>query len=203
MRLKTYYMPEEITSNLYTNGGEFQTEDGVEYRGLYHRYITNEIYTGATWNSKTSKKLVLLEKRQTRDTTYSKLKNRLQTKFITPQPVNRTPTVAEYKSGYFDRYFLKKCNEQIFIETDNTQYMLWRNGKIDPAVFNAVTFRWFISGNVDDIKTATTIQYGVVTKNTKQIQYAQQVLPGIANILTDPLQYYADTDYKVPADINS
>jgi hypothetical protein len=203
MRLKLYYMPEEITSNLYTNGGEFQTEDGVEYRGSYHRYITNEIYTGATWNSKTSKKLMLLETVLVRDVVYSKLKTRLQTKFITPQPINRTPTITEYNSGYFERYFLKKCNEQIFIETDEIQHTLWRNGKIDQAMFNAVTFRWFISGNIDDVKTATTTQYGVLTKNKKQIQYAQQVLPGIVDVLTNPLQYYGDVTYNVPKDINT
>jgi hypothetical protein len=196
-------MPEEITSNLYTNGGEFQTEDGVEYRGSYHRYITNEIYTGATWNSKTSKKLMLLETVLVRDVVYSKLKTRLQTKFITPQPINRTPTITEYNSGYFERYFLKKCNEQIFIETDEIQHTLWRNGKIDQAMFNAVTFRWFISGNIDDVKTATTTQYGVLTKNKKQIQYAQQVLPGIVDVLTNPLQYYGDVTYNVPKDINT
>ena len=29
MRLKTFYLPEEIITNLYTYGEEFQTADGI------------------------------------------------------------------------------------------------------------------------------------------------------------------------------
>ena len=58
MRLKLYYTADEITSNLYTSGSQFMTEDNVEYRGTYHSYITGEVYTGSTWNAKTSKKLI-------------------------------------------------------------------------------------------------------------------------------------------------
>jgi hypothetical protein len=196
-------MPEEITTNLYTTGGRFQTEDGVEYKGSYHQYITGEVYTGATWNVATSKRLVRLETTLPRDITYGKLKSKLRTKFVTPQSVNRTPSVSDYKTGYFDRYFLKKCNVLIFLEVDSLQYTAWQSGLIDSAAFNAVTFRWFISGNIEDTRTATSTQPGVRTKNITQIQYAQQQLPGISLVLTDPLQYYADADYSVPRDINS
>lgn len=202
MRLKSYYMPEEITTDLYTTGGQFQTEDGVEYRGAYHRYITGEVYTGPRWDIKTSKRLVRLETTLPRDVTYGKLKPRLRTKFITPYAVNRVPTPAEYKTGYFDRYILKKCNELTFLEVDDIQYALWQSGRIDPAAFAAVTFRWFISGNIEDNQTTTSTQPGVRTKNNIQIQYAQKQLPGITSVLSDPLQYYADADYSVPRDIN-
>lgn len=203
MRLKLYYMPEEITPNLYTTGGEFQTEDGQEYKGAYHRYITNEIYTGSTWNSKTSKKLVLLENKVLRDTTYRKLKSRLQTKFISPYPVNRTPSADDYKFGYFDRYFLKKSNTELFIEVDKPQYDLWKSSRIDPALYNGITFRWFISGDVNDVSRAGILYQGVVTKNKKQIQFVQKLYPSSINVLTDPLQFYQDTTYKTPADINA
>jgi hypothetical protein len=196
-------MPEEITTNLYTTGGQFQTEDGVEYKGSYHRYITGEIYTGPSWNIKTSKRLVRLETTLPRDATYNKLKPLLRTKFITPQPVNRVPTAVEYKIGYFDRYILKKCNELTFIEVDALQYELWRIGRIDASAFSAVTFRWFISGNIEDTRGTMSDQPGVRTKNNIQIQYAQEQLPGITTVLTDPLQYYADVDYSVPRDINT
>jgi hypothetical protein len=196
-------MPEDITNNLYTSGGEFQTEDGVEYRGAYHRYTTNEIYTGATWNATTSKKLVLLERMQNRDLVYAKLKRQLQTKFITPRAVKPSPTQSDYKSGYIDRYFLKKCNEPVFIEIDSAQQRLWSRGVIDRALYKSITLRWFISGNIEDVNTGNSLQRGVITKNTIAVQFAQQELPGIADILTDPLQYYADSEFTAPADINS
>ena len=202
MRLRSYYMPEDITTNLYTAGGQFQTEDGVEYRGLYHRYNTNELYTGATWNIKTSKKLFLLERTLNRDQTYAKLKRQLKTKFITPYAVKRIPTVDEYRAGYFERYFLKKCNEPLFIEIDYAQQQLWSRNVIDPAVYKLIKVRWFISGNTDDVNTGNGIQRGVITKNTIATQFAQQEAPGIAAVLSNPLQYYADSDFTIPRNIN-
>ena len=202
MRLKSYYMPEEITNNLYTPGGQFQTDDGVQYKGSYHRYITNEIYTGGTWNAKYSKKLILLERITTKDSIYFKLKKQLKTKFNTPITYKPIISPSDYKLGYIDRYFLKKRNEQKFIEIDESQYKSWERGTIDSNVYDALNFRWFISGNIQDIKLGDVVQYGIITKNTRQIQYAQQQLPGIQNILKDPLQYYTDTDFIVPKDIN-
>ena len=58
MRLKLYYTTDEITNNLYTSGMQYMLQDNTEYRGLYHTYLTGEVYTGATWDSKTSKKLI-------------------------------------------------------------------------------------------------------------------------------------------------
>lgn len=202
MRLKSYYMPEEITNNLYTPGGQFQTDDGVEYKGSYHQYITNEIYTGGTWNAKYSKKLILLERITTKDSIYFKLKKQLKTKFNTPIPYKPIISPSDYKLGYIDRYFLKKRNEQKFIEIDESQYKSWERGTIDSNVYDALNFRWFISGNIQDIKLGDVVQYGIITKNTRQIQYAHQQLPGIQTSLKDPLQYYTDTDFVVPKDIN-
>jgi hypothetical protein len=53
MRLKLYYTTDEITNNLYTSGMQYMLQDNTEYRGLYHTYLTGEVYTGATWDSKT------------------------------------------------------------------------------------------------------------------------------------------------------
>ena len=58
MRQKQIYKESEITTDLYTWGEEWQTEDGVEYKGLYHKYTTGEIYTQPVWNELSSKKLV-------------------------------------------------------------------------------------------------------------------------------------------------
>jgi len=43
---------------------------------------------------------------------------------------------------------------------------------------------------------------GVIELNTKEIQRMEQTLPGISKKLTNPLQYYTDTDFVVPRDIN-
>ena len=84
MRRRLYYTDKQITKNLYTTGSEWQTEDGVEYIGSYHTYITSETYTQSDWNEATSKKLVKYEQANQNVVQYQKLKN-IALKFETPQ----------------------------------------------------------------------------------------------------------------------
>jgi hypothetical protein len=196
-------MPDEITTNLHTNGKEWQTADGKEYRGAYHKYITKEVYTGAVWNAKTSKKLTPYVE-DTRDTTYIKLKTRLKTKYITPQVIPPTVTVQDRSAGFITRYFLKKINEQLIIEVNKLQYDAWKSQVIDPNVYQAIEIKWTITGNIEDTKSTRGINVpGVQSQNLAQIRFAEKKMLGIGTILTNPLQYYTDTDFKAPADINA
>lgn len=203
MRNKAYYMPDEIVSNLYTSGQEFQLEDGTEYIGLYHRYITNEVYTNPTWNAKTSKKLVPYVKISELGKSYKKLKQNIRTKFIPPRPYTAIVTTQDIANGYISRYFISKTNEFKIIEIDETQYNLWNSSKIDRNVYSAIKLIWYISGDKADKKTGIAVTQGVVSKNLSQIRYGKQQMLGLEIILTDPLQYYTDTDFIVPVDINA
>lgn len=202
MRLKSYYLPEEITTNLYTAGKEWQTEDGVEYRGSYHRYLTNEVYTGATWNSKTSKKLQPYIAEITRNLTYTKLKSRLKTNYITPWAVTPVITEQDRATGSINRYFIKKINDNTIIEIDKLQYDAHRGNALDPHMYSSTMLQWYITGPVNDEAAGVVTKQGVRSKNLTQIAYANQQLPGLKTLLTDPLQFYTDTDYKVPPSIN-
>ena len=202
MRIRTFYMPDEIITNLYTSGGEFETEDGKEYRGMYHRYLTNEIYTEANWDPRLSKKLKPLIRKINKDTPYADLKRNLKTNFLQPTPALINVSQADRKVGYVSRYFLKKINESLFIEIDALQFKAWQNGRIDPNSYFGVEIRWYVSGLVNDEKQGVVLIKGVYTKNTEQIAYAERFLPGISSILTDPLQYYADDTFIIPPDIN-
>ena len=108
-------MPDEIITNLYTSGGEFETTDGKEYRGMYHRYLTNEIYTEANWDPRISKKLKPLIRKVNKDTPYADLKRNLKTSFLQPNPIVVNITQSDRKIGYITRYFLKKLNELLFV----------------------------------------------------------------------------------------
>jgi hypothetical protein len=203
MRNKAYYMPDEIISNLYTVGQEFQLADGTEYIGLYHRYTTNEVYTNAVWNSKTSVRLFPYV-RVTKDARiYKTLKTELKTKFIPPQPYTCMVTNSDIANGYITRYFIKKVNESKIIEINESQYNLWNSSTIDRNLYDAIKLIWFITGDKTDKKIGTAVKKGVVTKNLSQIQYGKRKIPNLESILTDPLQYYTDTDFIVPVDINA
>lgn len=202
MRFKSYYMPDEITTNLYTAGKQFQLADGTEYLGLYHLYITNEVYTGATWDSKTSKRLFAYVERDSNTSLYKKLKEKLRVKFIKPFPHKPFISKQNVDAGYIDRYFIRKLNESIVLEIDESQYNLWNSKKIDTNVYFATSISWFISGPIEDEVKVNSVKQGVRSKNLKQIQVLKQNIPEIENIITSPLQYYTDANFVVPKDIN-
>jgi hypothetical protein len=201
MRQKAYYNANEVTNYLYTTGSEWQTEDTIEYKGLYHKYITGEVYTEPEWNPKKSKKLEPVSDKK--NPIYKKLKSDIQTKYNTPKNLIPIASSTDYSNGYIIRYFLKKKNESIFIEIDKPQYDDWVSKKIDNNLYSAATIQWTIAGNIEDEKKGIIVSMGVQSKNLAQIQLAEQQLPGIGAVLSNPLQYYTDTDFKTPADINA
>ena len=112
------------------------------------------------------------------------------------------PTAEQLKAGFYTRYFIKKVNESKIIEIDESQFELWQSKQIDPAMYTATKMQWYISGPIDDTRTALVLHRGVRTKNLDQIAAAEATITGISKVLTDPLQYYSDITYLVPKDIN-
>jgi hypothetical protein len=202
MRLKLYYTADEITSNLYTSGSQFMTEDNVEYRGTYHSYITGEVYTGSTWNAKTSKKLITFRDTSGKNAEYQQLKP-TSLVFDKPNPTLVSITQQQINNKMVDRYFLKKVNETSIIEVDIAQYQKWISKQIDSVVYLGISIPWTIAGEIEDTIINGTLIKGVRTKNNLQIQYANSKLTGISDYLTNPLQYYLDTTFVIPQDINA
>ena len=203
MRNKLRYTIDEIVTDLYSAGGQFMTEDNVEYIGAYHRYITNEIYTGAVWNAKTSLKLVALVKTKTDNVVYRNLKSNLVTKYYLPAPTTITITEQQRLTGSINRYFMKKINDNYIFEVDDRTYTLWQSKRIDTLLYAAVSLPWQIAGPIADEIVDGVSKIGVRTKNLNQIKLAELTLPGISAKLTNPIELYTDIDFKVPKDINS
>ena len=203
-RIKTYYTADETTNNLFTTGKEWQTLDGVEYKGAYHRYLTGEIYTGAVWDYRTSQKLIRYESTITdnKDKTYKKLKSELKLKFSTPNVVSISITPQDIQRGYIIRYFFKKYDSANIQETDLKNYNVIISNAADKKLYTTLTFKWYITGNQQDTYKNGVLVTGIISKNSKIISQANQKLKGISNLLTNPLQYYTDTEFIQPTDIN-
>ena len=202
IRLKLYYTADEITNNLYTSGSEYMTENNIEYSGLYHKYITGEVFTGPTWNSKLSKKLYVYKDVTSKNSIYQKLKP-LNLSYDLPRSSNIEITKDQYNLGVIDRYFIKKYNSLDILEIDKSQYSKLVEKKIDPTMYFAIVIPWQISGPIEDTVINNVLVPGIRNKNILHIAYANSKMPGIDAILTNPLQYYSDTDFIVPRDINS
>lgn len=202
-RLKLYYPVDEITPNLFTQGKEFMTEDNIEYIGSYHRYITGEIYTEAKWNVRKSKRLIKYVETTTKQTyVYDILKPNLSLKYIQPTAHSVIVTKSDIRNGYITRYFIKKINNETIIEINRTQYDAWSQDVIEKKMYVATSLTWYISGAIEDTTSGVVNIPGVITKNQKQVKYANRNLIGLSSKLTNFTEYYTDNDYSVPVDIN-
>lgn len=200
-RKKLKYRDSDIQNNLYTFGDEFMTADNLEYKGLYHKYIsTKEVYTGGTWNEQTSKPLYPLIRLAENVKTYDELRNSNRTKKTAILPVQITITQTDINNGFIERFFLKKINEPIYVEISESQFNLY-GSSIDTNLYAADSCNWYIIGPIESKHQPIHVP-GVIELNTREIQRMEQTLPGISKKLTNPLQFYTDTDFVVPRDIN-
>jgi hypothetical protein len=204
IRKKTYYTADETTNNLFTQGKEWMTLDRIEYKGAYHKYLTGEVYTESTWNSKTSELLIAYESptTDTKTTLYRSLKPNITTLYDLPTSISANITANDINAGVIIRYFYKRYDNEKVFETSKKVYLDIQNDVIDKKLYVTATVDWFITGEKQDTTFRGAYVAGVVTKNSQQIKQVSKTLPGISDILTDPLQYYTDTDFIAPVDIN-
>ena len=203
-RFKTYYPISEITTDLYTPGKQWMTETNVEYIGAYHKYLTGEVYTKAQWQPDRSVILIpyIDQTISNKNITYFKLKPEIQLARTSPTAHNVVATVNDYRRGLLQRFFIKKRNDNAIIEINKQQFNAWQTDQIDKKLYVAIEIAWYISGPTNDVITTGILVPGVATRNKKQIQLAANIIPEIATYLTNPLQFYTDTDFYVPKDIN-
>ena len=201
MRVKTFYSAEEITTNLYTPGLQYMTFSNVEYIGLYHKYTTGEVYTGATYNPRTSIKLIEYKEQDPNVIQYNSISS-VNLNFNSFKTYNVVITKDDITIGFIRRYIIKKNNESKFYEVDKKTYDDYQNNKIDQALYSAVELIWQITGNLNDIRDGSILIPSVQSNNAKLIQAAERTMPGLSSYLTDLLQYYSDNNNVTPADIN-
>jgi len=200
-RQKLQYTPKEITTDLYTSGLEWMTDKFKEYKGLYHTYTTGEVYTEPIWHNTKSIPLIPYADTTTTAYQYKQLKPKIKTKYKTVYPVNITIDIVDIKKTYITRYFLQKQTDYSIIEINLDQLNDLDSNIIDPNLYTSVKLNWYIAGPLLDTGTGIKTR-GVLTKNQLEVNVAEKVIPGIRSRLTNLSEYYTDTDFKVPADIN-
>jgi hypothetical protein len=201
MRQRLHYTPNQITTNLYTSGSEWMTADGIEYIGLYHTYTTNETFTQAMWDLQRSKQLIPFVTKNSLVDQFKKLKT-IETKFDQPKIHIPIITQQDRKLGSITRYFLKKINDQNILEVNLEQFDALSSGKLDINLYIATSIEWAITGPFDNTYANGTTILGVKNKNYKALIEAEKTLPGIITKLSNLIEYYSDTDFTVPKDIN-
>ena len=201
-RKKLRYTKDEITNNLYTTGQEWMTTDNEDYIGLYHRYATGEVYTNAKWNVNSSISLIKYKQTPTANKSYKKIKFDIETTYKSLQPIKIEITQTNINNGYVDRYFVQNIVTNNIIEINTDQQKKLNENKFDPNLYISTSIRWYITGNLETIiKNGVTLK-SVTEKNLDQINIASRTIPTISTYLTNLSEYFSDTTYIVPKDIN-
>ena len=201
MRIKSYYSANEIVNNLYTTGQELMTTDNVEYIGLYHKYTTGEVYSQPTWDKNKSVKLIKYKDQPESVIEYNKISD-IEINYKSFNTYNVAITKENINTGYVDRFIIKRANDNVFYEVNSDTYDMYTREDIDPVLYLAVKFKWYITGNINDVRQGNILIPGVPSNNYKELQTAEKTVPNITSYLKDLLQYYVDNDNVTPKDIN-
>ena len=201
MRIKSYYSANEIVNNLYTTGQELMTTDNVEYIGLYHKYTTGEVYSQSTWDKNKSVKLIKYKDQPESVIEYNKISD-IEINYKSFNTYNVAITKENINTGYVDRFIIKRANDNVFYEVNSDTYDMYTNEDIDPVLYLAVKFKWYITGNINDVLQGNILIPGVKSNNYKELQTAEKTVPNITSYLTNLLQHYVDNDNVTPKDIN-
>lgn len=201
-RRKLKYTKDEITNNLYTTGGEWMTTDYTEYVGLYHQYVTGEVYTLANWNPQRSKELIPFRVLPAGNKTYQQLKEDLTTSYETLEPHRLEISQQNRVNGYITRYLAYNIVTKKIIEINKETYNKIQAAEIDPNLFQTVSLRWYIAGNLNDEKIYGVPTRGVISKNKQERVIASRKINAVSKYLNNLTEYYTDVIYVIPKDIN-
>jgi len=184
-RKKAYYPEGQIQKGLYTQGGEWMFENGVEYIGDYHRYPgTNETFTKGYYIKDVSEKLIpyvnienLSEKEIFQ---YDKIKSEDIPSLYQALYTKVTPSEADYENGYFIRYFVKRHFQSIIQEVDKDTF-----SNAPGEFFVKSEVPWKLRGPLND----TVQETGVYDTNQRTTLLAEKNVTGIRNYITDYTEY--------------
>jgi hypothetical protein len=163
-----YYPKSQIKTNLYTNGSELTfASNGNPYVGYYWTTVDGKYYTGKTPQDTPVQELVLPKKDNSFSSkqniseivsvsNYTLLKPTTKNTLNIPIFYQPQPTTQDYQTGEFQRYFVKKTNELIYIEVSQDTYNAINTKNSDWIWYDYLAFNlpWSISG--DKLQVAKT-----------------------------------------------
>jgi len=180
-----YYPISKIKTGLYTPGNEFveYLRFDQDYIGLYHELPNGEWWTGSIPFSG-GVRLALKRFDASDDVKkYNQINSRAQSNYISPTPVQISPTDADYARGFIERYFVQRRDDpiQTIIEINADQFALINSKNrrgISALIWNSTIIEWqLIKGRyAGDI-------------NLNAVNSIKTKFPGIEKYLVDNLEF--------------
>jgi hypothetical protein len=202
-----YYPLSQITSNLYTRGGEYVTTDGKSYTGRYYRTYdgktfaginpvvgTNEELTQAnTVTNNTFKATSAYTNAVTKNSSASSVAAKETLDELTSY--NPFPVSDDYAKGYFIRYFAKNPSGPGFIiEISQEDWSLIQNNQIGDNVvgYQTTDMLWQLTGPLKDTRISQyQIQGGVFDTNKRVTEAKAKGFNGIIAFIGGDYTKYA------------
>jgi hypothetical protein len=169
-----YFPLSQITTNLYTSGGEFQYAEGNKYNqfysGNYFKTSDGKYFTGKTPQDVPNDELILTRNNINinspldplsfnpanivtlpREYQNSKTSNSLAS--TSPKISIPFPTQGDYATGEFLRYFLKKRINYTYLEVDQLTYenIVNQNPNSQYQLYEGKSITWVLTGNLLEV----------------------------------------------------
>ena len=202
MRKKEYYSEEEIIENQYTTGKEYMTQNRVEYIGLYHKYLTGEVYTLGKYNAKKSLVLIPYKEESADIKIYKSNKSKIKTRYNTPGKFYPSPSIDDINKQFITRHILKNVSTNQLIEIDQATVKQYQKKKIDNNLYQLETIKWKISGPLNTTTINGITQIGVIEENVQIIRNKSKKMPELLEYFKSYSEFYTDTTYQIPENIN-
>jgi hypothetical protein len=183
-----YYPLSQITTNLYTNGGEyvyFNTKEN--YTGYYWKTSDGKFYSGKTPQDTPTVQIISafeysvslpstniipidVNLEDVRTATYIDLQSiKVDQVTFMPTYYPTQPTQQDYQIGEFRRYFCKKTNEIQYIEISKDQFdlLVAKDPQILWQLYLPFFIPWDITGNKEQVARVNKNIVDLTMKNLK------------------------------------
>lgn len=168
-----YFPLSQITTNLYTSGGELKYADPSKnnefYTGNYFKTSNNKYFTGKTPQDVPTDELFLLRPNINVNAPLDSLSVNPSNAITLPKEYKNTknlniptnsprisipfPTQGDYTTGEFQRYFLKKRINYTYLEVDQQTYenIVNQNNNSQYELYEGKTITWILTGKLLEV----------------------------------------------------
>tara|TARA_R110001592_G_scaffold361266_2_gene671539 strand:+ start:4625 stop:5212 length:588 start_codon:yes stop_codon:yes gene_type:complete len=176
----TYYPKSQVQIDLFTQGKELEIiSSKEEYTGYYWKNSKGKYFTGRNPStpspiplqpvSKVLPSQINMVTLTPLNPRYNTLKNTNIDKFLLlPYYQKPSPTTKDYEIGSFVRYFAKKSNQNLYIETSKDIFDQFTNQNQDYDYLSYIVFNltWTLRGKKSSVKT---INQKIITTTEKKL----------------------------------